>query len=79
MAAKFSNTELTMRFIKLAEGLYRPIEIEDLERQIEAETQAAELEYLMTGIIDPERVQNVVEMRLHLDALCVAWAKGEIS
>lgn len=75
---EFLSLKETERAMKLASNIYRPSEIIKLKEEIEGEIRAGELALSITGIIDSERVEKIVKMKLQLDGLYVAWAKGEI-
>jgi hypothetical protein len=67
------------RMTKLAQSSYRPKEILEQQRLIEAETKAAELKASITGEIDDRKIEEIVKMKIHLDVLYSQWIKGEIS
>ncbi|QQS15582.1 MAG: hypothetical protein IPK84_04410 [Candidatus Moraniibacteriota bacterium] len=76
---KFLSPEEVQKVCELAQSSYRPKEIVGLKNQIEGEIHAAELNYSVTGVIDHERIQRIVSMKLELDGLYVKWARGIIS
>jgi hypothetical protein len=76
---RFLSPEEAMRLLELGKGSYRPQPIRDLQKQIAAETRAAEFVAVNTGVIEPERVRQIDERKLDLDRLCGAWAEGGIS
>jgi hypothetical protein len=78
MSGEFLSPEATIRIIELARNPYRPPQIVKLRKEIEGETRAAELARSIYGVIDMDRVQKIVSMKLELDRLCFLWAKGEI-
>ena len=78
MAVKFLSPEASTRMLKLAEGTYRPKVIIELKEEIEGETRATELNASITGSIDLDRIQSIVEMKLRLDGLYVDWAEGRL-
>ncbi len=78
MTGKFLSPEAASRLMKLAQNPYRPPQIVKLREEIEGETRAAEVAVSVSGVIDRERVQKIVGMKLELDHLCCLWAKGEI-
>lgn len=75
---EFLSLKETERAMKLASNSYRPSEIIKLKEEIEGEIRAGELALSITGIIDSERVEKIVKMKLQLDGLYVAWAKDEL-
>ena len=76
--AKFLSPEAMSRALELAGKPYRPPQIVKLEEEIAGEIRAAELSASVTGVIDMERVQKIVAMKLQLDGLYCAWAEGKI-
>ena len=78
MEMQFLSTEATMRVLELASKPYRPKAIVDLKELIAGEIRAAELAHSITGVIDNERIQTIVAMKLELDGLCCAWAEGRL-
>lgn len=70
---------LTARIMELAKDPYRPKEILDLRERIEQETRAAEFRFANTGRIDEQQVQEIVGMKLTLDALYGSWAEGMLA
>lgn len=71
--------EETSRMFELAEKPYRPKEITDLKEQIEAKTRLAEFRFSVNGLIDHELIQEIVKMKLELDALYGDWIDGKIA
>lgn len=76
---RFVSPEGVKRMMTLAPHSYRPREILDLKRQIAEETRLAEFFFASTGVIDYERVRQIVGMKLQLDGLYGAWAEGNIN
>jgi hypothetical protein len=76
---RFLEPEDVERFMELASKPYRPTEIVKLKEEIEGEIRAAELNASVTGRIDYDRVQKIVNMKLRLDVLYTDWAEGRIS
>lgn len=67
------------RLSELARNPYRPEEIVELKERIDGEIRAAELNFSVTGVIDENRVQEIVLLKRQLDALYGAWVEGELS
>jgi hypothetical protein len=78
MALRCMTTDEVDRMMGLASSPYRPPQIRILKEQIEGETKALELRESITGDINEEDVQRVVDMRLELDRLYTLWTLGQL-
>ena len=79
MGMRFLSPDEALRALELSSKPYRPKAVIELREQIAAETRAANLNASVTGFIDPERVEKIVQMKLQLDALYCDWVQGRIS
>lgn len=75
---RFVSPEGVQRMMALAPHPYRPQEILVLKRRIAEETRVAEFFFASTGVIDHERIRQIVAMKLELDGLYGRWAEGDI-
>lgn len=73
------SSEAAMRALHLSQSSYRPRAIRELKDKIERCTRAAELTANCTGVIDQDRVDYIVGLKLELDRLYADWAEGRIS
>jgi hypothetical protein len=73
------DSALVARMMEQAKDPYRPKEILDLKGHIERETRAAEFRFANTGQIDEQQVQEIVGMKLALDALYGDWTEGRLA
>lgn len=78
MQMRVLSKEAALRLMELSQKPYRPAVIIKLNAQIEAETRIAELRKSITGTLDMEAVQKIVQMKLELDRLFALWAEGKI-
>ena len=72
------SQEQIKRTSELQKSSYRPHDIIELQRQIEAETRATELKVSINAIVDPADVQKIVRMKIELDGLYLLWIEGKI-
>lgn len=82
MTTRFLSPNEARTLLRLAGQYHRwqltlPPDIAALKRQIEVETQIAELFTARTGAVDYNMVNSIVGLKLDLDALYAKWAVDE--
>ncbi len=72
------SPEAVNNLLELAGYAYRPREIRELQKEIAGDTRAAAFRLENGGEMDPSNLNDIVEKKLDLDALCGQWAEGKI-
>lgn len=79
MAMRFMEPSAVLNLLRLSqEKVPPPLEIIALKAEIESRTRAAELRSSITGKIDMNEVNEIVQMKLGLDGLYGLWAEGKL-
>ncbi len=79
MPLRVLSQKASLRAFELAKSSYRPAVIIELTEKIEAKIRVAEFRASFTGLIDQGLVEEIVAMKLELNALYGDWTEGKIS